>query len=230
MGNIWHDITKEFSSVGIAGKSVRKKRCLFIAGAAAAVLWCRLCDKKDPLVKGYPLMNKFIVPESFLSPHVLRIANRRLASMELPDPPRGIKRMTEWIDSGKGGKIQLTIYRPETMGNDMPCLVYFHGGGFCLKDAPYIHEHMEKYAAKAECTVVFVHYRTSEKHPFPTPFADCWAGLEYVREKSEDLQIAAELQDVKGTFHGFDVFTKTEVTKKMLDIRCKALCSAFYKQ
>lgn len=97
--------------------------------------------------------------------------------------------MTEWIDSGKGGKIQLTIYRPETMKNDMPCLVYFHGGGFCLEDAPYIHEHMAKYAAKAECTVVFVQYRTSEKHPFPIPFADCWAGLEYVRKKSEDLHI-----------------------------------------
>ena len=58
MGNIWHDITRDFSSVGITGKFVRKKGCLFIAGAAAAVLWCRLRDKKYPLVKGYPLMNK----------------------------------------------------------------------------------------------------------------------------------------------------------------------------
>lgn len=332
-----------------------KKRYLFMAGTAVvAALWCRLRDKKYPLAEGYPLINKFVVPESFLSSYILRIANSRLASMKLPAPPRGIKRKTKWIDSGKGEMIRLTIYRPGTKRNDIPCLVYFHGGGFCLEDAPYIHEHMGKYAAKAECAVVFVHYRTSGKHPFPIPFTDCWAGLEYVRQNSEDLRInrqriavggdsaggalaaactlrsraegksdicfqmliypvldarmktvsmkkytdspvwnarlskkmweiylkngtfgkrcyaspaetedfhdlppayieveqydclhdeginywrnlkkegiPAEIQDVKGTFHGFDVFMKTDITKKMLDIRCRALQRAFWKQ
>lgn len=318
-----------------------------MAGTAAAALWCGLRNKKYPLAVGYPLINKFIVPGFFLSPYILKIANRRLASMELPASPRGIERMTKWIESGDGGKIRLTIYRPEVMENNMPCLVYFHGGGFCLEDAPYIHEHMGKYAAKAECTVIFVHYRTSEKYPFPIPFTDCWEGLEYVRQNSGNLHIdrrriavggdsaggalaaactlrsrdegkldicfqmliypvldarmktesmkkytdspvwnaplsrkmwelylkngtfgkryyaspaeaedfhdlppayieveqydclhdegvdywrnlkktgiTAELQDVKGTFHGFDVFTETEITKKMLEIRCRAL-------
>ena len=149
-----------------------------MAGTAAAALWCGLRNKKYPLAVGYPLINKFIVPGFFLSPYILNIANRRLASMELPASPRGIEKMTKWIESGDGGKIRLTIYRPEAMENNMPCLVYFHGGGFCLEDAPYIHEHMGKYAAKAECTVIFVHYRTSEKYPFPIPFTDCWEGLE----------------------------------------------------
>lgn len=155
-----------------------KKRYLLMTGtAAAAALWCRQRNKKYPLAEGYPLLNKFIIPESFLSYHIIRIANSRLASMKQPAPPRRIKRMTKWIDSGKGEKIQLTIYRPANMKKALPCLVYYHGGGFCLEDAPYIHEHMGKYAAKADCTVVFVHYRTSEKHPFPIPFTDCWAGL-----------------------------------------------------
>lgn len=331
-----------------------KKRYQFLLGtAAAAAFWCRLRNKKYPLAEGYPLINKFVVPEALLSASVLGIANRRLALMKLPDPPRGIKRMTRWMDSGKGEMIRLTIYKSETRKQDMPCLVYFHGGGFCLEDAPYIHEHMGRYAAKAECTVVFVHYRTSEKHPFPIPFTDCWAGLEYVRQHCEDLGIdkrriavggdsagsalaaactlrsreegksdicfqmliypvldarmqtesmkkytdspvwnarlskkmwelylkngtfgkrcyaspaeaedyhdlppayieveqydclhdegvnywqnlhnagiAAELQDVKGTFHGFDVFTKTKITKKMEEIRCRALGCAFWE-
>ena len=334
------------------GKSVMGKKYLFMTGiAVSAALWCRQRNKKYPLAAGYPLLNKFIIPESFLSCHIMRIANRQLAAMKQPSPPRGIKRMRKRIDSGKGEKIRLTVYRPVSVKNMLPCLVYFHGGGFCLEDAPYIHEHMGKYAEKAECTVVFVHYRTSEQHPFPIPFTDCWEGLEYVRQNSEDLHIdreriavggdsaggalaaactlrsreegksdicfqmliypvldarmktesmkkytdspvwnarlskkmwelylkngtfgkryyaspaetedfhnlppayieveqydslhdegvnywrnlkragiAAELQDVKGTFHGFDVFTKTDITKKMLDIRCSALRRAF---
>ena len=48
---------------------------------------------------------------------------------------------------------------------------------------------MGKYASKAKCIVVFVHYRTSEKHPFPIPFADCWEGLEYIRQNSRKLHI-----------------------------------------
>ena len=33
--------------------------------------------------------------------------------------------------------------------------------------------------------------------------------------------VPAQLHDVKGTFHGFDVFTKTEISKKMVDVRAE---------
>ena len=47
-------------------------------------------------------------------------------------------------------------------------------------------------------------------------------GVDYWRNLKK-TGITVELQDVKGTFHGFDVFTETEITKKMLEIRCRAL-------
>ena len=330
-----------------------KKRYLLMAGVAAAFLWRRLRNKKYPLAEGYPLINKFVMPKALLSTHMLRIANRRLASMKLPAPPRGIKRLTKWISTEQKEKIQMTIYRPETLHRTLPCLVYFHGGGFCLEGAPYIHEYMAKYAQKAGCQVAFVHYRTSGEHPFPVPFTDCWSGLEYIwknasnlhidperiavggdsaggtlsaacalrnraeakgnlcfqmliypvldaRMKTESMKkykdspvwnarlsekmwkiylkngtcgwrsyaspalskkfrglppayieveqydclhdegvnywkalkragVPAQLHDVKGTFHGFDVFTKTEISKKMVDVRCRALYRAFWE-
>lgn len=45
------------------GKSMLKKRHLLMAGTAATALWCQLRNKKYPLAEGYPLINKFIVPE-----------------------------------------------------------------------------------------------------------------------------------------------------------------------
>ncbi|MBD5084879.1 MAG: alpha/beta hydrolase [Clostridiales bacterium] len=32
-----------------------------------------------------------------------------------------------------------------------PCLVYFHGGGFCLGDAGYIHRYAAQYAEGTRC-------------------------------------------------------------------------------
>ena len=112
-----------------------------------------------------------------------------LADMELPACPCGIVRRTEWIDDQDGERLRLTICQPEESMDNMPCLVYFHGGGFCLGDAPYIHENVAQYAKEANCMVVFVHYRTSDRYPFPVPFMDCYTALEYVREHCEPWHI-----------------------------------------
>lgn len=69
--------------------------------------------------------------------------------------------------------IHLTIYRPERIEWVAPYLLYFHGDGFCLGNAGYIHHHAAQYAEGAQCAVVFVQYRTSDAAPFPTPFQDC---------------------------------------------------------
>ena len=71
------------------------------------------------------------------------------------------------------------------MNEKQPCLVYFHGGGFFLKDEAYIHKIVMKYALFAKCTVVFVHYRTCDGYLFPTPFYDCCDAMEYVWENAE---------------------------------------------
>ena len=91
--------------------------------------------------------------------------------------------------SQDGERLRLTICQPEESMDNMPCLVYFHGGGFCLGDAPYIHENVAQYAKEANCMVVFVHYRTSDRYPFPVPFLDCYTALEYVREHCEPWHI-----------------------------------------
>ena len=168
---------------------IKKKYAGLAGAAAAAAAWCICRNKKYPLAEGYPLLNKFFIPGLFLSKPFLRMANSRLADMELPACPCGIVRRTEWIDAQDGERLRLTICQPEESMDNMPCLVYFHGGGFCLGDAPYIHENVAQYAKEANCMVVFVHYRTSDRYPFPVPFMDCYTALEYVREHCEPWHI-----------------------------------------
>ena len=85
--------------------------------------------------------------------------------------------------------IRLTIYRPKALDGAAPCLVYFHGGGFCLGDMGYIHRYAAQYAEGAYCMVVFVHYRTADTAPFPAPFQDCYAALRWVWDNASSLQV-----------------------------------------
>ena len=44
-----------------------------------------------------------------------------------------------------GGRIGLTIYEPENIGKNAPCLVYYHGGAFVLRDRPSTHRLAQVY-------------------------------------------------------------------------------------
>lgn len=71
----------------------------------------------------------------------------------------------------------------------MPCLIYFHGGGFLFKDEGYMHKLVYEYVRKAKCIAIFVHYRTADKYPFPIPFKDCCNAIQYVWENAEQLNV-----------------------------------------
>lgn len=83
----------------------------------------------------------------------------------------------------------ITVYRPRGLDHAAPCLAYFHGGGFCVRDASYIHRYAMQYSLGAQCVVVFVHYRTADIAPFPTPFEDCYAALRWVWDNAASLRL-----------------------------------------
>ncbi|KAA8500463.1 hypothetical protein FNY66_13310 [Mediterraneibacter catenae] len=102
---------------------IKKKYAGLAGAAAAAAAWCICRNKKYPLAEGYPFLNKFFIPGMFLSKPFLRMANSRLADMELPACPCGIVRRTEWIDDQDGERLRLTICQPEESTDNMTCLL-----------------------------------------------------------------------------------------------------------
>lgn len=170
---------------------MRKKYWAALAAGVAAGAWCIHRDRKYPVLRELRFANKLAVPDCVLNAHTARLANRALAwfSRKLPPPPRGIERSSVQIPSEDGTSIRLTVYRPEDIPRTAPCLVYFHGGGFCLRDAGYLHRYAAQYAQGARCMVVFVHYRTSDAAPFPAPFQDCYAALRWVWDNAPGLGV-----------------------------------------
>ena len=162
-----------------------------LAAGLAMGAWCVHRDRKYPVCFELRFANKLAIPGFVLNMDTVRLANRVLTRMRmsLPLPLQGTQRQGTQIPSEDGTMIRLTIYRPEALDWAAPCLVYFHGGGFCLEGAGYIHRYAAKYAEGARCMVVFVHYRTSDTAPFPTPFQDCYAALRWVWDNAASLRV-----------------------------------------
>jgi len=85
--------------------------------------------------------------------------------------------------------IELTIYSPKNIGVNAPCLIYFHGGAFVLKAAPFHKKLVCQYALNTPCKVVFVDYRLAPKYAFPVGVEDCYAAFEWVYKNAEVLGI-----------------------------------------
>lgn len=168
---------------------MKKKYIAALAAGAAAGAFCVYRDRKYPVRRELRFANKLVVPGSAVRLETARMSNRFLSALPLPEPPHGVERQSTRIQSGDGAFVDLTIYRPAALAGEAPCLVYFHGGGFCTRDAGYIHRYAARYAEGAGCMVVFVHYRTSDIAPFPKPFQDCCAALRWVWENGPALGV-----------------------------------------
>lgn len=181
---------------------MKKKYMAALAAGAAAGVWCVSRDKKYPVCRELRFVNKLAVPGWAISLSTAKLSNRMLGRMPLPAPPQGVEREGIQIFSEDGTPFRLTIYQPRAIDLAAPCLVYFHGGGFCVRDAGYIHRYAAQYAQGAQCKVVFVHYHTADEAPFPAPFQDGYAALRWVWEHSEELGINRESIAVGGDSAG----------------------------
>jgi acetyl esterase/lipase len=104
-------------------------------------------------------------------------------------PAEGVLETKKEISGYKNGLIELTIFSPMDIEENAPCLIYFHGGAFALKAAPYHKNLVCQYALRTPCKVIYVDYRLAPEHAFPVGVEDCYAAFEWVCKNAEMLGI-----------------------------------------
>ncbi|EEF33253.1 probable carboxylesterase 6 [Ricinus communis] len=103
-------------------------------------------------------------------------------------PELGVSSIDTVID--KSTNIWARIYVPTTChGNSkqqLPLIVYFHGGGFCVGSAAWscYHEFLARLAAKAGCLIMSVNYRLAPENPLPAAFEDGIKALMWLRQQA----------------------------------------------
>ncbi len=113
-----------------------------------------------------------------------------LAALQ-PDPAVETSERMIPSPSADAPQMKLRIYRPTGSegGAPLPCLLYFHGGGF-LFGTVYRQESLcQRYVKDVGCVVVSVEYRLAPQWKAPAPVEDAYAALCYVASEAAELGI-----------------------------------------
>lgn len=89
------------------------------------------------------------------------------------------------------GDVPVRLYRG--FGTDpsakLPCLVYYHGGGWVLGDLDSHDVLCRRLANDAGCAVLSVHYRLAPEHKFPAAYDDAIAAMRFAAEHPNEMVI-----------------------------------------
>lgn len=103
---------------------------------------------------------------------------------------------------GDDGPIPIRVYRPTKAVGQVPAVVYFHGGGFCVGDLDTHDPSCRVLAERSGCVVVSVDYRLAPEHVFPAAVDDCVAAYRWVLDNPDELGVAPGAPGVMGDSAG----------------------------
>lgn len=90
------------------------------------------------------------------------------------------------ISMRDNAEIPIRIYKP-TEKQQLPTIVYFHGGGFVTRDIESHDKVCRRIAHTCEAVVVSVGYRLAPEHKFPTPPNDAYDATIWVTNNARKL-------------------------------------------
>ena len=118
------------------------------------------------------------------TPEEARAAIANFAAMQAgaPEPAR----VEDLNVPGPAGDIPVRVYASE--GDNLPVVMYFHGGGWVLGD---IDSHdgtcKQLLAELGEAVVVSVHYRLAPEDKYPAAADDCYTAAAWVAENGAEI-------------------------------------------
>ena len=125
-------------------------------------------------------------PLNTLSPEEARVASAASRTVLQPDPPE----VAELRDLDGGG-VPLRLYRGAgtPAGAILPCLIFFHGGGWVIGDLDSHDVVCRQIANEAGCCVISVHYRLAPEHRFPAAVDDSATATGWIIANATALRI-----------------------------------------
>ena len=86
------------------------------------------------------------------------------------------------LDQTIPGPVRMRVYQPSGDAQDLPVLVYFHGGGWVVGSLETHDGVCRALCARTPCVVVAVDYRLAPEHRFPAAVDDAWTATAWVAE------------------------------------------------
>jgi len=119
----------------------------------------------------------------------------------LSGTPENIFSVEHRFIPGPTADLPVRIYRPHNK-TTLPALIFFHGGGWVLSNLGVYEQALRSLANHGQFVVIAVNYQKAPEHPFPIPFDDCYATLEWVHKNAKTLGIESTMIGVAGDSAG----------------------------
>jgi len=127
----------------------------------------------------------------------------RRARLALATPDRANVTKRDLLAEGPFGPIPLRLYTPVSrVGETLPALVFYHGGGFTVGDLDTHDGVCQHLCDKAGIAVVAVQYRVAPEFKFPAPIDDSYAALIWISQNAGALGIDASQLAIGGDSAG----------------------------
>ncbi|WP_281657889.1 alpha/beta hydrolase [Halobacillus sp. Cin3] len=107
----------------------------------------------------------------------------KVARTYFPDiPARVVKTREDTVLSSDGHDIPVRIYTPSDK-EELPVLVYFHGGGWVFGDIDSADSVCRYLSSRSEVIIVSVGYRLAPEHKFPAAYNDACVSVLWARRQ-----------------------------------------------
>lgn len=132
----------------------------------------------------------------------LRLFNRlsRLMAGRVRDTEIGYAQ--EWITRADGSKMRVCLFYPKAMSENMPGVLWLHGGGYALGTPELALWAAKKLIAANPCVVAAPDYRLSVEAPYPAALDDCYDALLWLKSRAKELGIRDDQLMVGGDSAG----------------------------
>jgi acetyl esterase/lipase len=132
-----------------------------------------------------------------LSPEEARkVLSNLQATTETAKLPADIEDLN--LPVGPNGQVSIRIIRPKGNKENLPIVMYFHGGGWVLGNKDTHDRLVREIANGAKAAVVFVNYTLSPEAKYPRPIEEAYAATKYIADHGKDFGLDTSRLAVAG--------------------------------
>lgn len=124
---------------------------------------------------------------------------------------KGVKRQEIHVAGGSDPDVRCLLYTPIQSPAKRPGYVHIHGGGYILGSPEGSDAMNVNIASKLGAVVLSVGYRLAPEHPIPAPLHDCYAGLAWLHDNADALQVDAARIGIGGESAGGGLAAATAI-------------------
>lgn len=99
-------------------------------------------------------------------------------------------------------QLEVRIYEPVEKGENLPGILWLHGGGMCLGFTKADDGQNIRFVNEVPAVVVSVEYRLAPENPYPIPGDDCYGALVWFYENAASLGVNPDKIAIAGASGG----------------------------